>query len=107
VTAPHALDEALALAREQLARLQRGDTEGYIAGLAAYGDACALLDAGVPAGRHADFATLVALDAEMAILLAHSRDALQAELAPISHRRRIAGAYFPSSGARGTTIANA
>lgn len=102
-----ALDAAIQLARGQRSRLQRGDIDGYIGALPEYARACALLNDGVPADLLPQLQELLALDAEMATLLADSRDALMAERAPISQRRRIAGAYFPNSGLPGATIAQA
>jgi hypothetical protein len=105
---PHdALDAAIQLAGEQRSRLQRGDIDGYIAALPAYGEACALLDDGVPTSRVPQLQHLLALDTEMATLLAQSRDALMAQRAPMGQRRRIARAYFPHSGLPGATIAQA
>lgn len=101
------LQAALVAAREQLARLEAGDIDGYAEALPDYGIACARLDTGVPAQAMSQFAELLEIDARMALVLATAKESLRAQLAPMGRRRRFAATYFPESTPRHEPLAQA
>jgi transcriptional regulator with XRE-family HTH domain len=85
-----ALAHALGVARQQLARLECGDTDAYIGGLDEYAAACAALRAPLSSGIN----ELVDIDNRMGILLQRAKDDVGLRLASIHRRRRVTGAYF-------------
>ena len=96
-----ALAHALVVARQQLARLERGDVDGYIAGLDQYAAACGALRAPVASGIN----ELVDLDNRMGILLQQAKDGVGLKLAGMHRRRRVTGVYFAPAASTSRVVA--
>ncbi len=92
-----AVAAALAMAEAQLARVESGDIDGYLAGLNEYGAACHGLEATVSQADRDALERLIAMDNAMNLRLQEAKETAGRKLATLAQGRAVSTAYLAQS----------
>lgn len=93
-----AIQRALELSHAQLSAIKAGDEEAFLGGLDELEASCQEAVAGLHAGSdRARFTELAAINEQIAVEVAHVRDATRARLAALRHAHLSATAYLATS----------